>query len=233
MKIRLFATLKERARQPEITVTIPETAITVRVMRGLIALQHPALAELVDTAVIAINAEFAFDDDEIKASDEVAVFPPVSGGAPDREHWPTRALITHEKIDLDEMQRFVTTDFDGSAVLFIGTVRKITGDQVTTQLEYEAYERMALDKMQQVARELRQQFPDVHGVYLVQRVGQMQAGEPAVAVACSASHRGAGAFEAARFGIDRIKQIVPVWKKEIGPDGQEWVEGDYVPKRGD
>ena len=131
------------------------------------------------------------------------------------------------------MQRFVTTDWDGSAVLFVGTVRHISGEERTDALEYEAYQAMAERKLRQVAEEIREKFDGVHGLALIQRVGSMQIGEPTVAVACSSAHRGDGAFEAARFGIDRIKQIVPVWKKETRPDGSSWIEGDYVPKRGD
>jgi molybdopterin synthase catalytic subunit len=143
---------------------------------------------------------------------------------------PTLLDITPDPIDLNALQASVTTSADGAVVLFTGTVRGKTGSDVTDKLEYEAYKSMALAKLQQVADEMRARFALIHGIALVQRVGEMQVGEPTVAVVVSAGHRGDGAFEAARYGIDRLKQIVPVWKKETRPDGSSWIEGDYVPE---
>lgn len=142
---------------------------------------------------------------------------------------PTLIRITADPIDLNALQREVTTSRDGAVVLFTGTVRGITGDDRTDKLDYEAYAEMATLKLQQVADEMRAQFALIHGIALVQRVGEMAVGEPTVAVVVSAGHRGDGAFEAARYGIDRLKQIVPVWKKETRPDGSSWIEGDYTP----
>ncbi len=146
---------------------------------------------------------------------------------------PTIVRITSEPIDLNALQRAVTTPRDGAVVLFTGTVRGITGAEHTDKLEYEAYTEMARVKLQQVADEMRAKFALIHGIALVQRVGEMAVGEPTVAVVVSAGHRGDGAFEAARYGIDRLKQIVPVWKKETRPDGSSWVEGEYIPGPGD
>src|SRR5574341_614154 len=99
----------------------------------------------------------------------------------------------------------------------------------TDHLTYEAYQPMAEQKLRQVAREIRARFPSVQGIGIVQRIGTLLVGETTILVACSSAHRAAGCFEAARYGIDRVKEIVPVWKKEIGPDRQEWVEGHYLP----
>jgi len=92
---------------------------------------------------------------------------------------------------------------------------------------------MAEAKMLQVAQEIRARWSVVEGIAIVQRIGRLDAGTPTVLIACTAAHRDTGVFEAARYGIDRLKEIVPVWKKEVGPDGQSWVEGDYIPQRGD
>lgn len=149
---------------------------------------------------------------------------------------PTLIALTEAAIDLNALQRAVTTDLDGTVVAFVGTVRGLTpgaAEPVTTRLEYEAYAAMAEAKLRQVAGEMREKFTGIHGIALTQRVGEMSVGEPVVAVVVSCGHRGGGAFEAARYGIDRLKQIVPVWKKETRPDGSAWVEGDYVPARGD
>ena len=82
-------------------------------------------------------------------------------------------------------------------------------------------------------REIRERWPTIGGIILLQRIGRLAAGTPTVIIACSASHRDTGVFEATRYGIDRLKEIVPIWKKEVGPSGEEWVEGEYIPKRGD
>ena len=228
MKIQLFATLKDRAGVPEISVATPEQ-LTVQELRRMVALQYPDLAALMAQTLVAVNQEFAFNADVVKAGDEVALFPPVSGG----HDYPTLLSITPDKLDLNDLQRAVTTEHDGAVVIFTGTVRKFSGAEVTDKLEYEAYAAMAVGKLQQIAREMRERFADIHGIALVQRVGQMAVCEPTVAVAVTAGHRGDGAFEAARYGIDRLKQIVPVWKKETRPDGSSWIEGDYTPVKGD
>jgi MoaE-MoaD fusion protein len=147
--------------------------------------------------------------------------------------YPTILDITAQPIDLNALQAAVTTPLDGAVVLFTGTVRGQTGAARTHHLEYEAYTAMAVEKLQQVADEMRVKFAGIHGIALVQRTGEMAIGEPTVAVAVSAGHRGDGAFEAARYGIDRLKQIVPVWKKETRPDGSSWIEGDYTPNAAD
>lgn len=146
---------------------------------------------------------------------------------------PTIIRLTSDPLDLNALRAAVTTPRDGAVVIFTGTVRGVTGAEQTDKLEYEAYTEMALEKLRQVADEMRSKFALIHGIALVQRVGTMQVGEPTVAVVVSAGHRGDGAFEAARYGIDRLKQIVPVWKKETRPNGSSWVEGEYVPTRGD
>lgn len=228
MQIKLFATLKDRAGAADITVLTPDT-LTVRQLRVTVSEQFPALAALMMQTLVAVNQEFAFNDDIVRANDEVALFPPVSGGV----DFPTILRITPDPLDLNELQREVTTELVGAVVIFTGTVRKVTGAEITQSLEYEAYTEMALAKLRQLAQEMREKFAGMHGIALVQRVGLMQACEPTVAVVVSAGHRGDGAFEAARYGIDRLKQIVPVWKRETRPDGSSWIEGDYMPTRGD
>ena len=103
----------------------------------------------------------------------------------------------------------------------------------TDYLEYEAYRPMAEAKMQQIAGEIRRKWPSVEGIALVQRIGRLFPGTPTVLIACTAPHRDTGVFEAARYGIDRLKEIVPVWKKEVSPDGEFWVEGEHPPAGGD
>ena len=92
---------------------------------------------------------------------------------------------------------------------------------------------MAERKMQQVAEEIRGRWSSIEGIAIIQRIGTLYPGTPTVLIACTAAHRDTGVFEAARYGIDRLKEIVPVWKKEVGPTGEAWVEGDYIPNEKD
>lgn len=149
---------------------------------------------------------------------------------------PTIFSITEQEIDLDSLLAQITLDSTGAAAIFTGMVRGVTSrdnPHETLYLEYEAYKPMAEAKMKQVADEIRAQWPTVEGIAIIQRVGRLYPRTPTVLIACTAPHRDTGVFDAARYGIDRLKEIVPVWKKEVGPGGEEWVEGDFIPKPGE
>jgi MoaE-MoaD fusion protein len=228
-----FAHLKERTGKPREDVSIPlET--TVAGLKSILVQKYPSLEPALPTLIVSINQEFAQDEDPVPDGAEVALFPPVSGGS--SEPFPTIVRLTSDVIELDELVAQITFSTTGAACVFTGMVRGETqrGDpHETVALEYEAYAPMAEAKMRQVAEEIRQRWPSVEGIVVVQRIGMLQPGTPTVLIACSAAHRDTGVFEAARYGIDRLKEIVPVWKKEIGPNGETWVEGDYTPQRGD
>jgi molybdopterin synthase catalytic subunit len=150
--------------------------------------------------------------------------------------FPLITSITEDEIDLNALIDAITLDSTGAAAIFTGMVRGVTSrndPHETVYLEYEAYQPMAEAKMKQVAEEIRARWPTVEGIAIVQRIGRLYPRTPTVLIACTAAHRDTGVFEAARYGIDRLKEIVPVWKKEVGPQGQEWVEGDYIPKPGE
>jgi len=154
----------------------------------------------------------------------------------DAPDYPTIYSITEDEIDLNALVERITLHSTGAAAIFTGMVRgKTTRDNPheTVYLEYEAYIPMAEAKMKQVADEIRARWPVIEGIAIVQRVGRLYPRTPTVLIACSAAHRDTGVFEAARYGIDRLKEIVPVWKKEVGPHGEEWVEGEYTPKPGE
>lgn len=234
-KIRLlfFATLKDRAGQNVAELELPAGA-TVKDLKAQIAERFPAVAPLLGNVLISVNQNYAFNDDPVPDGAEVALFPPVSGGSEDAG--PTIFKITNDPLDLDDLVEKITLPTTGAAAIFTGMVRGVTdGAQPfqTAYLEYEAYVPMAEAKMLQVAQEIRARWSVVEGIAIVQRIGRLDAGTPTVLIACTAAHRDTGVFEAARYGIDRLKEIVPVWKKEVGPDGQSWVEGDYIPQRGD
>ncbi|MGD0877319.1 MAG: molybdenum cofactor biosynthesis protein MoaE [Anaerolineales bacterium] len=137
---------------------------------------------------------------------------------------PTVFHITEDEIDLNRLLEQITLHSTGAAAIFTGMVRGITNSgqaHETTLLEYEAYKPIAALKMKQIADEIRARWDTIEGIGIVQRIGRLYPRTPTVVVACTAAHRDTGVFEAARFGIDRLKEIVPVWKKEIGPTGDE------------
>ena len=231
--VLFFATFKDRAGTKRAEITLPEGA-KVCEMKDQLELDFPGLKNALTSALVSINREFAFDDEIIPDEAEIAVFPPVSGGS--GQEFPTIFAITESEIDLNELITRITLPSTGAACVFTGMVRGITQrDQPheTAYLEYEAYPAMAEAKMRQVGEEIRARWPAVEGIAIVQRIGHLEPGTPTVMIACSAAHRDTGVFEAARYGIDRLKEIVPVWKKEVGSLGEEWIEGDYFPQVND
>lgn len=233
--VRFFATIKDRAGTDTATINISDRANVADLMNELTK-KFPGLAPAMGSALIAVNHEYAFPDDVISDGDEIAVFPPVSGGA--RESgWPEYFAVTNDRLDIDQLVEMITRPETGSVAIFSGTVRGVTQKPNklanTSYLLYEAYEPMVNKTLRQVAAEIRSEWPKVQGIAIVQRIGQLQIGETTILVACSSAHRNDGIFEAAHYGINRVKEIVPVWKKEIGADGSQWVEGEYHPTSAD
>lgn len=238
--VLLFATLKDKAGTNRLKLDLPSDQATLDEVRAALRQQFPAIAPHLDVAVSAINQEFAFAGDSLKHGDEVAFFPPVSGGSgadATESAFPEIFQIASLPIDLNQLISAITVPATGAVCFFTGTVRGEThtseGQLHTNHLEYEAYEPMALAKLRQVAAEIRQQFPNVQGMALVQRIGVLQVGEPTVMIACASAHRDSGCFEAAQYGINRLKEIVPVWKKEVRPEASQWIEGKYHPTQAD
>lgn len=233
IKVLYFATLRAHTGLREERLDLDEGA-TTEDLKTHLRMRHKNLEKALDSAIVAVNREFAFPEDVLHEGDEVALFPPVSGG--EGETGPTLFRVIEEPLDLNEVLDEIVLPTSGAACVFTGVVRARSERSVqyeTTSLEYEAYQLMAEEKMVQVADEIRQRWPTVEGIAIVQRVGRLKVGTPTVLIACTATHRDTGVFEAARYGIDRLKEIVPIWKKEIGPDGEVWVEGTYYPDERD
>jgi molybdopterin converting factor subunit 1 len=231
VKVLFFASLKQRAGTGRVEVDLPQGS-SVADLKARVYELYPALRESMSSTIVALNQVYVFDPDPVPDGAEAAFFPPVSGGA----EGPTILRVTDDALDLDELVALITLPTTGAVCLFTGMVRAKTergGSRETLRLEYEAYAPMAEAKMAQVAQEIRVSWPAVEGIAIVQRVGMLESGTPTVLTACSASHRDTGVFEAARYGIDRLKEIVPIWKKEIGPHGETWIEGNYLPQEGD
>lgn len=227
INILYFATLRDLVGARKEQLEIPSDS-TVGDLKVRLAERGERISLALESALFSINREFAFMEEELKEGDEVGVFPPVSGGS-----HTTFLRVTEEILNLDQLVSKITASTTGAVCIFTGTVRGETTRGTphdTAYLEYEAYEAMAQEKLQQVSDEIRARWPSVEGIAMVQRLGHLDPGTPTVVIACSAPHRDSGVFEAARYGIDRLKQIVPIWKKEVGPSGEAWVEGDYRPE---
>ncbi len=136
--------------------------------------------------------------------------------------------LTHDPIDSAALTESVRDPHCGAVVLFLGTVRDLTGDQVTVALDYEAYGPMAEKKLAEIEAEVRRRWP-VGNVAMIHRLGRLAVGDVSVAVAVSCPHRGE-AFDAGRYAIDALKELVPIWKRENAPDGTgEWVHQSAKP----
>jgi len=222
--IRLFASLREVFGATRMVQDFPEGA-TARDIVTFLDEQAPGRLN-VRSLHIAVNKQYTDGSVVLDEGDEVAVFPQVSGGRDVKRFW-----LTEDELSLDEVAALVTAPEHGALVLFSGVVRGVTGDLETDHLEYEAYAEMAEVVLAQIGDEVQARWPQIRDVAIVHRLGRMEVGESSVIIAVAAAHR-QGAFEACSYAIDRLKQIVPVWKKEVGPDGSYWVEGPSHPGRG-
>jgi molybdopterin synthase catalytic subunit len=217
IKVLYFARCRELAGCAEELLALAPGA-TLQDASDQILERRPALATLLDTARFARNQEFARPDVELAHGDELAIIPPVSGGAPDSE----RFVITGEPIADDAAVHRLgdPPERRGALVTFAGIVRRDSAGRRVTHLDYEAYPPMAVAKMEAIGTEIRARWP-VLDVSIVHRVGRLEVGDVAVSIAVSASHR-AEAFDACRHAIERLKEDVPIWKRETGEDGETW-----------
>jgi molybdopterin converting factor subunit 1 len=186
---------------------------TVGELRGALAARHPALARVLPRCRLAVNQEFAEDGDPVPDGAEVAVIPPVSGGA-------GRFLVVNRLVDLAEVVNAVASPLRGGLVTFRGDVRGESHGKRVIRLEYEAYVPMAERKLEEIGRRVGAE----HGaeVSIVHRVGALVPGDAAVVIAAAASHR-APAFRACEGTIEALKKDAPIWKREVYADGSEWV----------
>jgi molybdopterin converting factor subunit 1 len=234
-RVLFFATLRDISGTRELNLEFLEGS-RVSDIKSLVLQKYPALQKNMDTIIVAMNHEFAFDEQIVVDGAEVAMFPPVSGGEGDETAFPTIVALVDDLIDINKLVTKITLPTTGAVSVFTGTVREFTKrgtEKHTEYLIYDAYQAMAIEKMEQIAREIRSRWDTIEGIALVQRTGKLLPGMISVVIACSASHRDTGIFEAAKYGIDRLKEIVPVWKKEVSLEGEAWIEGEYIPQKGE
>ncbi len=192
------------------------------------AKRFPRLGEMAGSLFAAVNEEIADRSRLLRDGDEVAFMPPVSGGAGPVPQGGTRAggdffRLTCQPIPTGPLTRDLKAPQDGAVVVFDGIVRDHSHGRKTLYLEYEAYEPMAVRKMEAIGQETKQKFA-ISAIGMIHRLGRLEIGESSVVIIVAAGHRRA-AFEACHYAIDRLKQTVPIWKKEYFEDGGVWAEG--------
>jgi len=215
LQVRLFAVCRDRAGRDEIEVEIPGEATDVDGLKAAVAAAVPAIAPLMPIVRVAVNQTFAGSEDRISEGDELALIPPVSGGSPDLFE------VRDGEVTTAEVEAAVRHPGAGAVVSFLGTVRDHTGPHDVTALEYEAYVEMAEKYLRKVGEEVADKWPGAR-IAIVHRTGRLEPGEPSVAISVSSPHR-ANAFDACRYAIERLKEDVPIWKKELRGDGSVWV----------
>lgn len=228
MKVRVlyFGQLRELANKREESVEVSDGA-TVQHLFDQVATAFPPLRNFDDVIAIGVNHSFAARDHILRDGDEVAMLPPVSGGAPG-DDGTALVRIQRDRIVPHEIVPKYERPEDGAIVLFDGVVRNNSRSRQTEYLVYECYEEMALKQMRELADQARQRFA-IRNVALVHRIGRLEIGESSVLIAVYSAHR-AAAFDACRWLIDTLKKTVPIWKKEHFKDGAVWADGEPFPE---
>ncbi len=230
VKVLFFGMLKDIVGRAEDHIEVADDARLESVFARY-ARQFPRLTDLEASIVLACNQEFCDRSAAIREGDEIAFLPPVSGGSGRFTHSiddPATGCffaLTRDTIDTAAIVRQLLRGQDGAVVDFEGVVRNNTKGRATKFLDYECYEPMAVKTMAEIGREIVRAFA-IGRVAMVHRLGRLQIGEASVAIVVTAPHR-KPAFEAALEGINRLKRLVPIWKKEYFADGEVWVEGEW------
>lgn len=219
VRVLFFGMLKDLAQHGAETLTLPEGASVSDVLDHY-SERIGSLRDLLPSIAISVNQQYASPDAKLKADDEVALLPPVSGGVP-------RAYIVRERIDTQATLEGVKRPEDGASIAFEGVVRNNTRGRCTLYLDYEAYEEMALKQMEALIAQACSQFK-IRDAVIIHRLGRLDIGETSVLIVVASAHRGP-AFEACRWLIDTLKRTVPIWKKEYFEDGAVWADGEPFP----
>jgi len=212
--VLLFAALREAVGQKQLDLELPADATLAELMARL-EREYALLARYRGRLLVTLNEERAPLEAQLGEGDEVALLPPVSGGA-------DRAWVDAQPLSMDALLAEVSGAAMGGVVTFTGVVRNQARGAEIDHLEYEAYAPMAEKEMRKIVGAVAARWPQVR-LALAHRVGRLAIGEAAVMIAAAAPHR-AEAFEACRFAIDTLKKTVPIWKKEFATSGAYWVE---------
>jgi molybdopterin converting factor subunit 1 len=237
VRVLFFGAAREIVGRDEMALRLNAPASAQSAFEEILS-SYPELRKRFGRSLLfAVNQEYARGESVVRAGDELAVFPPVSGGAGGERDAGTLARedalkdffeLTTEPIDVGEVARRVVLPDCGATVTLDGYVREWTRGRRSLYLVYEAYPPMALSEMRRLGREAHERFEIAH-LGIVHRTGRLEIGETSVVISCSAPHRRA-AFEACEWAIRELKRTVPIWKKEFYEDGEVWVEGEGAPE---
>ncbi len=216
--VRYFAVVRELLGRESEQHEVPDGTTVGQLLEQLIARQ-PVLDRLRRSLLVMVNRRYARPDHQLADGDEVALIPPVSGGS-ERFH------VGPEPLDAASLERLVAHPGAGAVVTFVGTVREQARGKRVRYLEYEAYPEAAEECFATIAEEIQQRWP-VLGVAIHHRTGRLDIGEASVVIAVASAHR-AEAFEACRYAIERLKQVAPIWKKEVYEDGEVWIGSEAL-----
>jgi molybdopterin converting factor subunit 1 len=220
VRARLFARLREQAGAETETLELPAGSTLSDVYEAL-RQRHPGLERDRNSVRPALNQEFSEWNAEVADGDEAAFIPPVSGGA---HGVGVLFELTRDPLDARRLEAAVSHAGAGAICTFTGVVRDNARGRSVTHLDYEAYAEMATAQMRKIADEIAEKWPEAR-VAMAHRTGKLEIGEASVVVSISSPHR-AEAIAACKWGIDRLKESVPIWKKEHAADGTYWIEGD-------
>ena len=225
VRVLFFGAARDVVEANSLDLSLAAPATVSSAFRHLVS-RFGQLERFGRSLLFAVNQEYATPDTQLNENDELAVFPPVSGGAETDVCDYVCPLdffeLTKDVIDVGQVARRVVPRECGATVTLDGYAREWTAGRKTLYLVYEAYEAMALTEMQRLGRDAHKRFEIAH-VGIVHRTGRLDIGETSVVIAVSAPHRRA-AFEACEWVIKELKRTVPIWKKEVYEDGEEWVE---------
>jgi molybdopterin converting factor subunit 1 len=231
--VRYLGPLRDITGRDGETVEVANDAV-VGELYATLQQRIPQLQKFRHIVALAVNCEYAGRETQLREGDEVALIPPVSGGAPEDSfsegagmQATDHAALVRRPIDGAAIATSIRQPEDGAVVVFDGVVRNNTRGRRTLYLDYSAYEPMALRQMEQLAQQAMANHA-VRDVWLVHRLGRLQIGESSVYIAVASAHR-AAAFEACRWIIDTLKKTVPIWKKEFFEDGVVWADGEPFP----
>jgi MoaE-MoaD fusion protein len=216
--VLLFGQAREWARSPNLDLKL-EAPATVENAFAILKSQHPKLADIERSLLFAVNEEYASLSHPLSDGDQLAILPPVSGGEGESSDI---FEITRRPIDIAGLRARLLEGESGAVVIFDGVARNNTKGRRTLYLEYEGYESMALRTMEQIGGEIHERWP-INRVGIIHRLGRIEITESSVVIVVTSAHRKV-AFEACQYAIDRLKKIVPIWKKEYFEDGAVWVE---------
>jgi molybdopterin converting factor subunit 1 len=223
VRVLFFGVLRELASKASEEIELPEGA-SVRDLVAQYESRIPHLKASLASIALAVNQQYAAPDTKLNTDDEVALLPPVSGGA---SNDPPFVKLVRGRIVPHDVIPALEKPEDGAIVIFDGIVRNNSRGRQTLYLDYDCYEAMALRQLQELAAQARQNFA-IRNVAIVHRLGRIEIGESSVLIAVFSAHR-ASAFEACRWLIDTLKRKVPIWKKEYFEDGAIWADGEPFP----